>query len=81
MHTTAEFAFEYCKYCSTDYKNSDGKAYSLMLMQQVDSVGGDYFVTMRYFDVSTGDSGHKHRRALVLRWWFPPALLIGKALV
>jgi hypothetical protein len=57
--TTLDFAFEYCKYCNTDYKNSDGKAYSLMLMQQVDSVGGDYFVTMRYFDVSTGDTGTK----------------------
>jgi hypothetical protein len=55
--TILDFAFEYCKYCNTSYKNSDGKAYSLMLMQRVDSVGGDYFVTFRYFDVSTGDTG------------------------
>ena len=28
-----------------------------MLMQQVDSVGGDYFLTFRYFDIDTGVSG------------------------
>jgi hypothetical protein len=53
-NTTLEYAFQYCEDCGG--KNSEGIAHSLMLMQQVDSVGGDYFVTFRYFDVDTGDS-------------------------
>ncbi len=56
-NTTFEYAFEYCKHCSTSKKDSSGLAHSLMLMQQVDSVGGDYFLTFRYFDIDTGVSG------------------------
>jgi hypothetical protein len=56
-NTTLEYAFEYCDHCNTSFKNSEGKGHSLMLLQQVDSVGGDYFVTFRYYDVSTGVSG------------------------
>jgi len=56
-NTILEYAFEYCKHCNTDFKDSRGMGHSLMLMQVVDSVGGDYFLTFRYFDVSTGVSG------------------------
>jgi hypothetical protein len=56
-NTTLEYAFEYCNHCNTSFKESEGKGHSLLLLQQVDSVGGDYFVTFRYFDVSTGVSG------------------------
>jgi predicted porin len=56
-NTTIEYAFQYCESCNTDFKDSEGIGHSLMLMQQVDSVGGDYFVTFRYFDVDTGVAG------------------------
>jgi predicted porin len=56
-NTTIEYAFQFCDHCSTSFKDSEGKGHSLMLMQQVDSVGGDYFVTFRYFDVETGAAG------------------------
>jgi predicted porin len=55
--TTIEYAFQYCESCSTSFKDSEGIGHSLMLMQQVDSVGGDYFVTFRYFDIDTGVAG------------------------
>ena len=49
--TTLEYAFQYCKHCG----NKDDKAmgHSLQLMQQVDSVGGDYFIGARYIDAET----------------------------
>jgi hypothetical protein len=61
--TTIEYAFQYCEDCAVgsaalgSRKGSEGIGHSLMLMQQVDSVGGDYFVTFRYFDVDTGQAG------------------------
>jgi hypothetical protein len=62
-NTTIEYAFQYCEDCAVgsaalgSRKGSEGIGHSLMLMQQVDSVGGDYFVTFRYFDVDTGQAG------------------------
>jgi hypothetical protein len=55
--TTLEYAFQYCESCSTSFKDSEAYGHSLMLMQQVDSIGGDYFVTFRYFDLDTGIAG------------------------
>lgn len=49
--TTIEYAFQYCKHCGQ--KDDKGIGHSLQLMQQVDSVGGDYFVGFRYIDVET----------------------------
>lgn len=47
--TTLEYAFQYCKHCGQ--KDDLGVGHSLQLMQQVDSIGGDYFIGFRYVDV------------------------------
>jgi hypothetical protein len=51
--TTLEYAFQYCEDCGTTSsgtKDDKGIGHSLLLMQEVDSIGGDYFVTFRYVD-------------------------------
>ncbi|MPY76174.1 MAG: porin [Alphaproteobacteria bacterium] len=47
--TTFEYAFQYCKECGE--MDTKGMAHALNVVQRIDSVGGDYFVTARYYDV------------------------------
>jgi hypothetical protein len=52
--TTLEYAFQYCEDCgqtSSGTKDDKGIGHSLQLMQEVDSIGGDYFIGFRYVDV------------------------------
>jgi hypothetical protein len=57
--TTLEYAFQYCEDCgatSSGTKDDKGIGHSLQLMQEVDSIGGDYFIGFRYVDVeANGD--------------------------
>jgi hypothetical protein len=51
--TTLEYAFQYCEDCglqSVGTKDDKGIGHSLQLMQEVDSVGGDYFIGFRYVE-------------------------------
>jgi hypothetical protein len=49
--TTIEYAFQYCKHCGS--ADDKGIGHSLQLMQEVDSIGGDYFIGARYIDAET----------------------------
>jgi predicted porin len=52
--TTLEYAFQYCEDCGLQgagTKDDKGIGHSLQLMQEVDSVGGDYFIGFRYVEV------------------------------
>jgi predicted porin len=49
--TTFEYAFQYCESCGR--KGDEGVGHSLIAMQRVDSIGGDYYVQFRYVDVET----------------------------
>ena len=57
--TTFEYAFQYCEDCGTTSsgtKDDKGIGHSVQIMQQVDSIGGDYFLGFRYVDVeANGD--------------------------
>jgi hypothetical protein len=61
--TTIEYAFQYCKHCGL--KDDVGRGHSLQLMQVVDSIGGDYFIGMRYIDVETATNDN-----IDGLWWF-----------
>ena len=46
--TTFEYAYQYCKNCGGN--DTEGQGHSVVAMQRIDSVGGDYYVTFRYMD-------------------------------
>ncbi|MGH6621420.1 MAG: hypothetical protein ACREF6_17880, partial [Alphaproteobacteria bacterium] len=52
--TTIEYAFQYCKHCGN--KDDKGIGHSLQVVQEIDSIGGDYFAGFRYIDVETADN-------------------------
>ena len=49
--TTLEYSYQYTEDLTAD--GDKGRSHAITLLQKVDSVGGDYFLGFRYFDVET----------------------------
>ena len=49
--TTFEYAFQYCKNCGN--KDDKGMGHQVTAVQQIDSIGGDYFLNFNYVDAET----------------------------
>jgi hypothetical protein len=71
--TTFEYAFQYCKDCgagtASNGAGSEAFGHSVMALQRIDSVGGDYFVTFRYIDAELG-SGSTVNDDIEPLWFF-----------
>ena len=49
--TTLEYSYQHAEDIATE--GDKGRSHAITLLQKVDSVGGDYFLGFRYFDVET----------------------------